>query len=87
MTPDMPRETKTRTAKADKLLKQVLGLRFTLDGSQAELDRLDAIANGSYRSTKSEDPIPLHGTICSPSNSIKQAQYLILASCESADAL
>src|SRR6266511_1571913 len=52
----MPQEKDKRTSKVDKLLRKVLGRRFTFDASRADLELLRSIWAGTYGNTKPGDP-------------------------------
>lgn len=52
----MPEEKDKRTSKTKKLLKKVLGRRYTFEGSQADLELLRSIYEGTCANTQPGDP-------------------------------
>jgi hypothetical protein len=52
----MAKEKSKRDLKTEKLLKKVLGRQFKFEGSQADLELLHSIYDGTYADTKPGDP-------------------------------
>ena len=52
----MPEKKDKPTSKTEKLLKKVLGRRYTFEGSQADLELLRSIYEGTYANTEPGDP-------------------------------
>ena len=52
----MPEKKDKPTSKTEKLLKKVLGRRYTFEGSQADLELLRSIYEGTCANAKPGDP-------------------------------